>query len=117
MAALRLPAVSEHGAGPMCGEPPAVRRGGPGVATRRRAPRTGADESTWTTRKTRSSGPLEDRARGDQGIIGWTRSAHSSDDGGSRVIIRWAWSAHSLGWWRRYKDTYNGHRGSPQAES
>ncbi len=69
----------------------AVRRGGPGVVTRYRARRGRG----WTTRKSRSSGPPEDRARGDQGIIGWTRSAHSSDDGGSRVIIRWAWSAHS----------------------
>jgi hypothetical protein len=68
-------------------------RGGPGVATRCRVPRTGADESTWMILKTRSSWPPEDLVRGDQGIMDAERSL--TDDGGSRVIIRWARSAHS----------------------
>ncbi len=55
-----------------------MQRGGPEVVTRYRAPRTSADKSTCTTWKTRSSGPPEDRACCDQGIIRQTRSAHSS---------------------------------------
>ncbi len=65
------------------------------------------DESKWTTRKTRSSGPQEDWTRGDQGIMRWTRSAERSLMGWWRISSHHLMSVERslIGWWRRCATT------------